>query len=267
MKPPVYDPGWSEEVRALYRHDMQEIWDRTISRHVWNQYHNQLDLYLNIAGEATFGKAKKILDVGCAQGTLALLLAECGHRVCAVDVRPQFLEYAQSRYVHGDIRFIEGNALELDLDERFDLIFANQIIEHLVYPKVLVHRLSRLLGSGGQLVATTPNWHYLVNMNLPSYKELGDPAQHEHRQFTADGDGHFFAYRPDELVEIFRDEGLVDVRFRYFETPFISGHLKIRYLHRLISIRLLRWLDRLVLEIPGVNRALAHQLLITGRKL
>jgi len=38
----VYDPAWSE-VKALYRHDIQEIWDPTINRHIWNQYHNQLD--------------------------------------------------------------------------------------------------------------------------------------------------------------------------------------------------------------------------------
>lgn len=265
MKSPVYDPGWSEEVKALYRHDMQEIWDRKISRHVWNQYHNQLDLYLNIAGEAASGRAKKILDVGCAQGTLALLLAERGHRVCAVDLRPSFLEYAKSRYVHGDVRFIEGNALELDLDERFDLIFANQIIEHLVYPQVLVNRLRRLLVHGGQLVVTTPNWHYFINTALPSYQELGDPAQHEHRQFTADGDGHFFAYRANELVAIFSEEGLAKVDFRYFETPFMSGHMKVRYLHRLVPVGLLRWLDRLALAIPGLGKALAHQLLITGR--
>lgn len=267
MKPPVYDPAWGEEIKALYRHDVQEIWDPTISRQVWNQYNNQLDLYLHIAGETSPGKAKTILDVGCAQGTLALLLAERGHRVYAVDLRPHFLEYAKSRYVHGDIQFIEGNALELDLNERFDLIFANQIIEHLVYPQVLVHRLIYLLDSGGQLVTTTPNWHYLVNTKLPSYKELGDPTQHEHRQFTADGDGHFFAYRADELVEIFRNEGLVDVQFHYFETPLISGHLKIRYLHKLVPVGLLRWLDRLLLAMPKLGRVLAHQLLITGRKL
>jgi len=42
IKAPVYDPAWSE-VKTLYRHDIQEIWDPTINRHIWNQYHNQLD--------------------------------------------------------------------------------------------------------------------------------------------------------------------------------------------------------------------------------
>lgn len=265
MKAPIYNPEWSDDVKALYRHDVQEIWDHTISQHVWNQYHNQLDIYLNIAGAASAGNVKRILDVGCAQGTLALLLAERGHRVCAVDLRPQFLEYAKSRYVYGDIRFIEGNALALELDEHYDLIFLNQIIEHLVYPRVLVNAMRRLLVPGGELVITTPNWHYIINTSLPSYQGLGDPLLFEHRQFTADGDGHFFAYRADELVKILQEEEFAEIRYLYFESPFISGHLKVRYLHRLISVGLLRSLDRFVLLLPGIRKIMAHQLLIMGR--
>ena len=264
MKPPAHDPGWSAEIQALYHHDMREIWDPTIARHIWNQYHNQLNTYLKIAGPADGQGGKRILDVGCAQGTLALLLAERGHDVLAVDLRPAFLAYARSRYTHGRLRFQEGNALQLALDEQFDIVFANQIIEHLVYPARLVAELNRLLAPGGQLVVTTPSWHYALN-KLPSFKELGDPAEHEHKQFTADGDGHFFAYRADELEQIFRHEGLNAVSSRFFETPFISGHLKVRYLHDFLPPGLLRRFDRAALATP-VGRLLAHQLLVTGRR-
>ena len=43
MKPPIFDERWSEEIKELYRHDMQEMWDASINPHMWNQYHNQLD--------------------------------------------------------------------------------------------------------------------------------------------------------------------------------------------------------------------------------
>src|SRR5205823_2490554 len=108
----------------------------------------------------------------------------------------------QSRYTHGRIRFVVGNALECELDERFDLVFANQIVEHVIYPELLIRRLKGLLNSKGALVVTTPNWHYLRN-SLPSFEELGDASQFEHLQFTADGDGHFFAYKAMELERIF----------------------------------------------------------------
>lgn len=260
MKRPVFDPAWPEDVKAVYQHDVQEIWEPAIARHIWNQYHNQLDLYLGLAdGHGSLN----ILDAGCAQGTLALLLAERGHDVCAIDIRQQFLDYAVSRYEAGRVRFISGNVLEIDLNERFDLIFANQLIEHLVYPVELTRRFVELLKPGGRLVMTTPNGGYVKN-SLPGFSDLGDPAQFNDRQFTADGDGHFFAYRDGELKDVFVRAGLREVDVHFFETPFISGHMKLRYLHGFVPASVLKVFDRLFLRIPAVNKLLAHQLLIIG---
>src|SRR5688500_14679379 len=128
MKPPIFNPDWGEEVQAVYRHDVQEVWDPTVARHIWNQYHNQLELYLSLA-EGT--KRLTSLDIGCAGGSLARLLAELDHEVWAMDIRQSFLDYAGSRYEKGRVHFICGNAMEIELEERFDLSFANQISEHL----------------------------------------------------------------------------------------------------------------------------------------
>lgn len=260
MKPPVFNPDWPEDVQAVYRHDMQEMWDPSIARHVWNQYHNQLDLYLSLTGNR---RGLKVLDIGCAQATLALLLAERGHEVWAVDIRQQFLDYAATRYEKGKVNFLCGNVVELDLGQRFDLIFANQIVEHLVYPLQFTRRLVEWLAPDGLLVVTTPNGDYVKN-SLPSFSELGDPRQYADRQFTADGDGHFFAYRENELKEILAEAGLKRVRVDYFETPFISGHVKMRYFHPFIPASALKFLDRLTLGLPGVGRRLAHQLMVIG---
>jgi 2-polyprenyl-3-methyl-5-hydroxy-6-metoxy-1,4-benzoquinol methylase len=260
MKPPIFNPEWPEEVKALYRHDMQEMWDPNIARQVWNQYHNQLDLYSAVTRGC---HGLQILDVGCAQGTLALLLAEQGHKVWAIDIRQGFLDYAKSRYEKGEVTFVCGNILELDLAEKFDLIYANQVIEHMVYPLRLIQRLALWLKPGGKLVVTTPNSDY-IKSSLPSYSELGDVIKHEHLQFTADGDGHFFAYEAEDLKNIFVQAGLKSVRIDYFETPWISGHLKMRYLHSVVPAKILRFLDRLTLAIPILKKKLAHQLLTTG---
>jgi 2-polyprenyl-3-methyl-5-hydroxy-6-metoxy-1,4-benzoquinol methylase len=261
MKPPTIDPAWDAETQALHRHDLQEIWDRRIAPQVWNQYHNQLDVYLGFAAD---GRPLDILDVGCAQGTLALLLAERGHRVTAMDIRQHFLDYAASRYTHGDIRWLRGNVLEAEPEGCYDLIFANQIIEHLVYPDRLLAALKARAKPGARIVITTPNHAYAVN-RLPSFRELGDPTQWAHRQHSADADGHFYAYTRDELVDIFASAGLNSIESRFFETPWISGHLKVRYLHGIVPVSVLRALDRLTLALPWVGARAAHQLLVTGR--
>ncbi|MCZ6675184.1 MAG: methyltransferase domain-containing protein [Verrucomicrobia bacterium] len=260
MKIPVFDPSWPEEIIALYTHDMREIWDDAIAIQIWNQYHNQLEQYKTFAPS---DKVLDILDVGCAQATLALQLAEVGHRVMAIDLRQEFLDYATSRYEKGKIDFVQGNVLELKLGGKFDLVYANQIVEHLVYPTEMVAVLKKLLKPGGRLVVTTPNWHYLMN-SLPSFIELGDPKNWEHRQFTADGDGHFFAYKGTELRQIFIQAGIAQVETTYFESPWISGHMKLRYLHGILPGGALRNLDRLLLCLPVLGKRFSHQLLVTG---
>lgn len=247
-------------MRALHAHDMREIWDRRIAPHIWNQYHNQLAIYESFAGAPPLD----ILDVGCAQGTLAMRLAERGHRVTAVDLRSDFLEYARLRHTHGDVRFVRANVLEDQLRGEYDLVFANQIVEHLVYPERLVDRLKERLRAGGRLVMATPNHSYIRN-GLPSFRELGDVREFERLQHTADADGHFYAYRSEELAGVFIDCGMQQVEVRFFETPAISGHMKVRHVHGFAPAFLLRAVDSLLLSLP-VGHRLAHQLLVTGVK-
>lgn len=205
------------------------------------------------------------MDIGCAQRTLALLLAEKGHCVFAVDIRQQFLDYAVSRYQKGDIQFFCGNVMEIDFLERFDLIFANQIIEYLLQPFDFTQRLLKWLKPDGCLVVTTPNGKYIRN-SLPGFSDLGDTSQYRHFEFSADGSGHFFAFHDEELVQVFEKVGLKQIIVRFFETPWISGHLKFRYLHSFIPYTVLNLFDRILLRLPYINQILAHQLLISGKR-
>lgn len=260
MKPPLFDPNWPPEVVEIYHNDLRELWDRNIERHSYNSYQNQLSLYRSLIHRF---KAHSVLDVGCAQATLAMLLAEDGLQVTAVDVREHFLDYARTRYERGDIRFQVANIFDRHEMGTFDVVFANQIIEHLVYPAEFLRILSACVAPGGALVISTPNHDYFRS-SLPSYGELGDPRQHEHRQFSAGGSDHFFAYTEEELRSAAGEAGLHAAETIYFETPFISGHAMVRYLHRLLPVRLLRGLDRVALRVAP--RRLAHQICLVLRR-
>jgi 2-polyprenyl-3-methyl-5-hydroxy-6-metoxy-1,4-benzoquinol methylase len=257
VRRPIADPHWGAQVRALYEHDLREIWDPRIAPQVWNQHHNQLETCLSVVGAAM---GLRILDVGCAQGTLALLLGERGHEVWAVDIRQEFLDYAASRHERGRVHFVRGDALDLQFAEQFDVIFANQVVEHIVYPGRLFASARRLLTPGGRLVVTTPNYDYVKNA-LPSFCDLGDASQHAWRQHSADGDGHFFAYRGRELRALLHEAGFRSVHVGCFETPIISGHLKVRHAHRAVPVRVLRALDRALLRVPVLGWKMSHQLL------
>src|SRR3989338_2536719 len=54
-------------------------------------------------------KVLTILDIGCAQGNLSLILAEKGHKVVAVDIRNDFIEYSKLKHERGNIKWICSN--------------------------------------------------------------------------------------------------------------------------------------------------------------
>jgi 2-polyprenyl-3-methyl-5-hydroxy-6-metoxy-1,4-benzoquinol methylase len=260
VKRPVFDPSWPEEIQEIYRNDMREIWDRDIERHSFHSYQNQLALYATLVERY---HAQSVLDVGCAQGTLALQLAEGGCTLTALDIRQNFLDYAQTRWERGTIRFIAANIFDHPDLGHFDMVFGNQIIEHLVYPAAFLRTLASYANPGGVLVVSTPNHDYFRS-KLPSFRELGDPKQHEHRQFSAGGGDHFFAYTEEELRDAANEAGLDVLEMIYFETPAISGHFLVRFLHRILPLTLLRKADRLLLRIAP--RTLAHQLCMVLRR-
>ena len=263
VKPPVFNPDWPDDVKIVYAHDMEEEWDRRRAPHLWNKHQDVMRRYRDLASAQ--GRPLRILDVGCAQGTLALRLAEDGHDVVAIDIRPQFLQYAASRYERGHVRFVEGDALTLKIDETFDLVFANQIIEHLVFPVAFVSRLHGWLTEGGELIMTTPNGEYVKN-GLPHFSQIGDPTGLAGRQYSADGDGHFFAYTAAELAVIVAEAGLVGVGVSFFETPWITGHMKVRWLHAVAPPGVLRALDRATLAFPYAACRLGFQLMVRARR-
>jgi 2-polyprenyl-6-hydroxyphenyl methylase/3-demethylubiquinone-9 3-methyltransferase len=260
MKRPQLDPSWPPEIVEIYRNDLREIWDPSIERHMFHSYHNQLDYYFALADELA---AKSVLDVGCAQATLAMQLAERGKRVVAVDIRKPFLDYAMTRYERGDLRVVAANLLDEPDLGTFDLVFGNQIIEHLVHPVEFLRGLSRYVRPGGALVVTTPNHDYFRS-SLPSFTELGDVKQYEHLEHSASGGDHFFAYTEEELRSAAADANLDVVRVDYFETPWISGHVMLRFLHGIVPLPLLRFADRTSLRIAP--RKLAHQLGLVARR-
>jgi 2-polyprenyl-3-methyl-5-hydroxy-6-metoxy-1,4-benzoquinol methylase len=260
VRRPLFDSSWGADVVDIYRNDMREVWDPHIEPHSFHSYQNQLALYLGLAEK--YG-ARSVLDVGCAQGTLALLLAERGRTVTGVDIRETFLTYARQRYERGEIRFLAANIFDRPPLGLFDLAFGNQIIEHLVYPTEFLRALAQYVRRDGIIVVSTPNHDYFRS-SLPSYTELGDPRQHEHRQFSAGGGDHFFAYTEKELRKAAQGAGLAIEEVLYFETPWISGHFLFRFLHGVIPLSWLQRSDRLALRVAP--RRLAHQLCLVARR-
>jgi 2-polyprenyl-3-methyl-5-hydroxy-6-metoxy-1,4-benzoquinol methylase len=104
--------------------------------------------------------AKRILDVGCAEGTFGASLKQMfGSEVWGVEPVPAVAEIASQRLdrvLCGDI------SAELDQcdDGYFDCIIFNDVLEHLVDPYHVLVDVKRKLSPQGVVVASIPNIRY-----------------------------------------------------------------------------------------------------------
>lgn len=104
----------------------------------------------------------RVLDIGTGAGYAAIIMAQMGHEVVAVDYSEKMLEKARSnaRQFRVDIMFIQGDIEELDLDPfSFDVIVAKDVVWSLVFPARTYNDWIHLLKSGGYLLIIDGNYY------------------------------------------------------------------------------------------------------------
>jgi len=108
------------------------------------------------------GKGKKILDLGCRDGTLTKYFVE-GNQVLGVDIDKNSLKIAKKN--------LGIEILEMDLNgdwqelgnKTFDVIVAGEILEHLYYPEIVLEKIKKRLNQNGVFIGSVPNAFSLKN--------------------------------------------------------------------------------------------------------
>jgi 2-polyprenyl-6-hydroxyphenyl methylase/3-demethylubiquinone-9 3-methyltransferase len=255
MRQPSPSDDWPESWKLSYRHDLQEIFGAIDARGYAYAYAQRRRHTLELVGRAARPPAR-VLDIAAAQGNFSLALAEAGYEVTWNDLRADLIDYVSLKHDRGDLHFAPGNAFDLGLDGRFDVVLITEIIEHVAHPDQFLQKVGRLLHPGGHVVMTTPNGGYFRN-RLPKFSECPDASRFEAVQFKPDSDGHIFLLHLDELPSLAAAAGLEILETRLFTNSLTNGHLKTE--------RLLRLLPRPLVE--GLDRATTHLPLPLSRKL
>lgn len=109
----------------------------------------------------------RILDVGTGPGFFAVILAERGYAVTAVDYTASMLEAARENAgaLAEKIAFRQMNAEELTFPEgSFDVLVSRNLTWNLPHPETACRQWSRVLRPGGLLLNFDANWYgYLRN--------------------------------------------------------------------------------------------------------
>jgi ubiquinone/menaquinone biosynthesis C-methylase UbiE len=100
---------------------------------------------------------ERVLDLGCGEGAFTAALAAHGAHPVGVDVVQEPLRRGRARHPALDLRRapLEG---PLPVEDRsFDVVWAGELIEHVVDVAGWLAEVRRVLPSGGRLLATTPD--------------------------------------------------------------------------------------------------------------
>ena len=111
-----------------------------------------------LALHVTDARPRRVLDVGCGQGTQSLLLARRGHAVTAIDSSPELLDdfrgalSREPREVVQRIRLLHGDAetiTDLFPLASFDVVLCHGVLMYFSDPAALLDGLAHMVAPGG----------------------------------------------------------------------------------------------------------------------
>lgn len=95
--------------------------------------------------------ARRVLDLGCGEGSISRALLERGHQVVSLD------SHAPREHLPHFIQADLTEDLPLAPKDRFDAVILADVLEHLVEPAKLLRRAVSHLAPGGRLLVSLPN--------------------------------------------------------------------------------------------------------------
>jgi len=147
----------------------------------------------------------RVLDAGCGRSLFTEIRPRWPFAIMAADVDHDLLLSRKAEF--RDVHWLVADAQPLPFrDGAFDAVFAGELIEHLVDPRLGLEEFRRVLRPDGVLILTTPNRLRLAN--------LADRSERP--------------YSPDHLSELSYDEALALLDQEGFDVLESTGlHLEL----------------------------------------
>jgi ubiquinone/menaquinone biosynthesis C-methylase UbiE len=136
----------------------------------------------DVLRRAGLEEGMRVLDIGCGAGDVSLLatrLVGPAGAVIGVDKSPETLALARRRAEADqvqNVRFIEGDLIDLDLKESIDALIGRFVLMFLPNPAAVLRRLSSLVRAGGIVVFQEMDIGFTrtIPSNLPLWQQCGD---------------------------------------------------------------------------------------------
>jgi SAM-dependent methyltransferase len=155
----------------------------------------------------------KILEIGSGIGNISSFFIKDGYQISLSDIRQNYCQYLEGKY--GENQNV-GEVLRMDLispnfrkqfekfEEKFDTVFALNVVEHINNDLLAIENCRFLLKKGGHLIILVPAYMWLYN----GFDEAL---------------GHMKRYDKKSLHQLFISNSMEIIKSRYFNLAGILG--------------------------------------------
>ena len=168
-------------------------------QHLDNVRANEFDQWvgrLQTIKAITMGRGTSILDIGCGVGQFTPMFQSRFERVVGLDASEQFLQ--EARRANNEVDYVMGLGESFSLNEKFDTISMNMLLEHVDDPIALLKNCKRHLAPNGVILVQVPNANSVtrrIGVLMGIIDSIGHVSDKERDYF-----GHQRTYTLDSLV-------------------------------------------------------------------
>lgn len=155
-------------------------------------------------------KNKKVLDFGCGNGGFLFKCKDYTSEVIGIELEIQFKDFFKEK----NLKVFEDLS-EINLNEKFDLITAFHVFEHLKDPLMVLNELKKYLAKDGEIIIEVPNSNDIL---LSVYKS------ENFSKFTY-WSQHLFLFNEQTLKELIKKSNLNCNWIRQIQRYSLANHL------------------------------------------
>jgi SAM-dependent methyltransferase len=190
------------EKRGIENADDMEEWIQ-IRRKTWS------DLVYLLKDDITIDDSTRILDIGCGPTSVFLGLRKGQKYAADPNLKLHFELHPWIKDVeeYKDVSFIPENCEEINTDQKFDLIFTINMLDHINEVKPFIAKIGELLSPSGNIVVLVDCYADAMVSKIMTFFDVDLP--HPHHFITQDIIKMFSGYKlqkqDDKVFRIFEN--------------------------------------------------------------
>lgn len=163
-----------------------------------------------------FKLAGSILDIGSGLGLFLSEFKRRGWQTLGTEISPDMVKYARRTY---GLRILAGDLLHLKIQQSFDVVTLNNVLEHLYQPRQTLIKVHKLLKPHGLLVIVVPNIGSLGHLVFGRYWYHLQPGR------------HMYHFSPATLTRLLHLTGfkILKISHSYWRHNYYSWFCNLRY--------------------------------------